>query len=254
MTKTARLFLVAIFLLTNSISGIAQDTKEEIDPSKPTNFYTQIFSNFEYSSRKDHNLYGYRGNAQLATSSGKHLLLVEVPLLYNDATEKFGVSDIRFRYFGIAYKDYSKFFGVVAPSLDLFIPSGKIENGLGTDRWRVSPGVAVGLMIAPWIQAFPVVSYQFQSKTATDVPGVENKVEHGFTIQSITPIKLGKNTTLEVNPWLMINNVDQPEKDDFIMINRFYTVVKSKYQIGAFNQYHFNAKINTFRVFFVFFI
>ncbi len=61
-----------------------EENGAEIDPSKPTNFYTQLINQLEYNSRKSGgDIMGYRGEIQFAPSES-HLLLAELPLLYND--------------------------------------------------------------------------------------------------------------------------------------------------------------------------
>lgn len=77
----------------------------DIDSSKPTNFYSFLDNTLEYSNQKSQNVFGYRGKLTLALSEA-HLVLAEVPLLYNDRTEKFGIGDFRARYFWLPYKNY----------------------------------------------------------------------------------------------------------------------------------------------------
>ena len=88
---------VSCFLLVfiNSSFGLlhAQEEEEDFDASKPTNFYTQLINNLEYISRPTGgNMFGYRGEILFAPSEA-HLILGELPLLYNDRTEKFGLGD-----------------------------------------------------------------------------------------------------------------------------------------------------------------
>lgn len=143
---------------------------------------------FEYSSKSNENILGYRGKITFAPSEA-HLVLGELPLLYNDRTNKVGVGDIRARYFWLPYKNYDKLLGAFGPSIDIFVPVGNFENGLGSSRWIISPGITVGLMAADWIQFFPILSYQYSGKQMTDeIPETSKSVSHGFTFQVITPI------------------------------------------------------------------
>ena len=66
------------------------------------------------------------------------------------------------------YKNYEKFVGAFGPSIDIFVPTGKIEDGLGSDRWIISPGFTVGLMASDMIQFFPILSYQYAGKPVSD--------------------------------------------------------------------------------------
>ena len=160
--------LTACVIVVLLISSAAQAQEAEIDSSKPTNFYSFLDNTFEYQRvDEETSLVGYRGNVTLALSAA-HLLLAEVPLLRNTKTQKFGVGDVRARYFYLPYKNDNRFFAAFGPSVDVFMPTGSFDDGLGSSSWVVSPGVTVGLMIANWIQAFPVVSYTYTSKPDTD--------------------------------------------------------------------------------------
>ena len=153
---------VSCFLLAFIISSFdllhAHEEDEDIDASKPTNFYTQLINWAEYISNKSGgDLMGYRGEILYAPSDA-HLILGEIPLLYNNQTDKFGLGDLRARYFYLPYKNYDKFFGALGPSVDIFFPTGSFEDGLGSSSWVVVPGITVGLMAAEWIQFFPILS------------------------------------------------------------------------------------------------
>ena len=91
--------LIAILALT---PAVLKAQEESIDASKPTNFYSLLDNTIENTSSPGQNVFGYRGKLMLAPSE-KHLVLAEVPLLYNDRTEKFGLGDIRGRYFYLPY-------------------------------------------------------------------------------------------------------------------------------------------------------
>ena len=156
-------YIILVFLFHADLIAQNQEPQEELDISKPTNFYTFLDNNFEITNTPDFNLIGYRANFTFSISE-KNLLLAELPLLYNSATEKFGIGDLRLRYFWLPYKNYENIFGAFGPSVDIFAPTGNVENGLGSDRWIISPGFTAGLMVAEWIQFFPVLSYQYLSE------------------------------------------------------------------------------------------
>lgn len=141
----------------------AQSGEEEVkqkDNSKPTNVYSQLDNTLEYSSTPDYYTLGYNGKVSYAANPD-NLLLAEIPLNYTSKTDKFGLSDIRLRYFYIPYRDYTKFVGSFGASLDIYAPTGKFEDGLGSSSWRFSPGVIVGLMAnkSGTISFFPSFSY-----------------------------------------------------------------------------------------------
>jgi hypothetical protein len=70
------------------------------DNSKPTNVYSQVDNFLEFTRYEKYNTFGY--NPRLSyTPNEDNALILEVPLLYSTLTDKFGLSDIRLRYFYI---------------------------------------------------------------------------------------------------------------------------------------------------------
>lgn len=148
--KKSLILLPFVFLIFG-ITIRAQETNQ-IDASKPTNFYSYMNNSLEFTSRQNNgNLIGYRANITYSPSE-RHLFLGEVPLQYNLKREKFGLGDIRVRYFYLPYKNYEKFIGALGPSVDIIAPTGNASNGIGTGRWIIAPGLATALMFADWIQ------------------------------------------------------------------------------------------------------
>jgi hypothetical protein len=248
-------FFLFLFLLFTSNLSLAQDT-EEIDVSKPTNLYTQFQSTLEWQDQKNANLYGYRGIFSLASPDQNHLGVLEIPLLYHDQTKKFGLGDIRMRYFGILYKDYSKLFGVFAPSVDVFIPAGKFENGLGSSSWTISPGLAAGLIFSPSFQTFPIVSYLLTTKPGTEmIPEDQKKTRNGLTFQSITVFKF-TSWSLWVTPIYILPDLgDSSLKNQFVMEIRPSTqAINGKFQLAVFYRRNFETKASTLRAALVLFL
>lgn len=89
---------IATVILFWSLTSVAQESNQTIDPSKPTNLYTQFNTLTELNSYDTFNTYGIRLNFQYAIDTD-NLILVELPFLRNDATNETGLSDMRFRYF-----------------------------------------------------------------------------------------------------------------------------------------------------------
>lgn len=202
----------------------------------------------ELTNSSNQNVFGYRGNLTYAPS-GEHLVLSEVPLLYNDRTKKFGLGDIRIRYFWLPYKDYSKFVGAFGPSLDIFIPTGNFEDGLGSSSWVVSPGVTVGLMAAEWIQFFPILSYQYVSKQTTDtIPDSLKKSRQGLTFQVIIPVVFSPIFFMQFTPILSRNDFDDDRQDRFAQeIFASYTFAEGMQFTGYFRG-NFKDKIYSYRL------
>ena len=229
-----KVIIVVIPLIT--FQDIWAQQEEAIDASKPTNFYTQLDNTIENTSSPGQNVFGYRGKILYAPSEA-HLILGEVPLLYNDRTEKFGIGDLRARYFWLPYKNYDQFLGAFGPSVDVFFPTGSLENGLGSDRFIISPGITVGLMAAEWIQFFPILSYQYASARVGDVPsGVPNEATNGMTFQVITPIVFSPDFFVQVTPIFKMNNFGDERQDRYIQeFFAAYTLAESLQLTGFYN-------------------
>ncbi|AZQ63285.1 hypothetical protein EI427_13845 [Flammeovirga pectinis] len=241
-----KILFICLLLLISSIT-FAQD--EEIDASKPTNFYTQINNQLEYNSRKSGgNVMGYRAEI-IYSPSEAHLILAEIPLMYNDQTEKFGLGDFRARYFYLPYKNYDKFFGAFGPSVDVFAPTGSFENGLGTSSWLVQPGVTAGLMIADWIQAFPILSYQYTSvPTADQIPTEFKEAQHGISFQVITPIIFSEKFFMQVTPIYTASNLTKTRQDRYIQEVFAQYAITPKLQTSVFYRGVFEDEDHTVRL------
>jgi hypothetical protein len=229
-------------LSTSSDSSISE---ESLDTSKPTNFYSFLDNTLEYSSQEGQNVFGYRGKLTLALSEA-HMVLAEVPLLYNDRTSKFGIGDLRARYFYLPYKNYDKLVGAFGASVDIFVPTGNHEDGLGAGRFVVSPGLTVGLMAADWIQFFPIASYQYASKPTYEnpLPGTD-MATHGFSFQVITPIIFSENFFMQVTPVFKMNDFNEVRQDRFEQeVFAAYTLTP-KMQLTAFYSGKFEDKNHT---------
>lgn len=221
---------------------------QEIDASKPSNFYTFLDNTLELTNSPNQDVFGYRGNLTYAVSA-EHLVLVEFPLLYNNRTKKFGVGDIRTRYFWLPYKDYSQFVGSFGPSVDLFLPAGSFEDGLGTSSLIISPGVMVGLMAAEWIQFFPILSYQYVSKPTTDlIPETQKKSRHGLTFQVLTTVVFSPEFFMQFTPVLSRNDFDDEKADRFAQeVFASYAFIDSMQFTGYFRG-NFKDKVYTYRL------
>jgi hypothetical protein len=209
--------ITAFILVFVSISSIqAQESEsqnsEEIDPAKPTNFYTQVNVAAEYSFGKADELLGTRVSGQY-TFNPNNLVLFELPLLYNLDRKAGGFGDIRLRYFGILKKDYSKSFpkiATIAPTMDLVLPTGSYENGLGNSSLVVSPGLVWGWFFSEKTQVFPIISYQHISKPGSNLVPEQFKYDrHGITFQAIANYSFSKKSFMQVTPIYAINDLSR---------------------------------------------
>ena len=238
-------FVIIGLLLSAGI--FAQE--ESIDNSKPTNFYTFLDNSLENTFNKDgSNVFGYRAQITYAPS-GAHLLLGELPLLYNDQTKVFGVGDLRARYFYLPYKNYERFFGSLGPSIDVFIPVTNADDGLGTGSYVIAPGVMGGLMFADWIQAFPIVSYQYITKSnSSSLPDSINKVRHGLTFQAIIPVVFSDKFFIQITPILQMNDLGDERSDAYVQEFLAVYGITQKLQVTTFWRGNFTNSIHMVRL------
>ena len=244
-----------LLLAAFSLTACLYAQEEKIDASKPTNFYTQLYNHLEYDKRKTGgDVMGYRAEFNFAPSES-HLILAELPFLYHNGTEKAGIGDFRARYFYLPYKNYDKFFGAFGPSVDVFAPTGSFENGLGSGRWLIQPGVTVGLMAADWIQLFPILSYQYTSKPVTDmIPEIARMEQHGVSFQIITPIIFSDKFFMQVTPIYTASNFTVERVDRYIQELIAQYAITEKLQVSAFYRGVFKDENHTVRLALVVFL
>jgi len=233
--------LFTFLLLGTSTLFFAQktDAKEDIDPSKPTNLYTQINVQAELNSYKGYSTYGTRLNFQYALNAN-NLILAEVPFLYNSETKKFGLSDTRVRYFNVQRINNKTLFAI-APFADIYMPTGKSAHGLGGGTWSLSAGLIAGLGFSKNVSMFPGVSYVYLTESG----------KSGMQIQSNVSLKFSDNTFVFVNPSAMFINSGvtwQGELD----VNQIIIQNKLKGNIGWLP--NFTNKVNTFSIGVTFFM
>ena len=238
-TLLSNTLLLACFFMSMTMS--AQDTDAStVDASKPTNLYTQVNAAFEYQANKDgDDRYGTRINVQYAFDPD-NLLLVEVPLLYNEGTDKFGISDTRVRYFHAAKRNITKRLIAIAPYADITIPTGSLSNGLGGDVWSLAAGVVAGYVISPKIAMFPGVG--FVHVTDSDKRGVDS--QNGINFQTNMSISFSPRSFLFVNPIVTVLDRTLWTAE----LNYNYMITPNKLKVNAGYYPDFSNDINTFRL------
>lgn len=259
--KNHWLYIVFWIIYTQScIYGQTNDTNStlsEKDNSKPTNVYSQIDNFLEFVTAPNYNTFGYNPKLTYAPSE-KLSLVLEVPFRYHTETEKFGLGDIRFRTFYIPYKNYEKTFGSFGASIDLYAPTGRFEDGLGTSSWRISPGIIVGFILneAKTISIFPNLSYTYTSQPSSpNVPDELNETDHGMTFQIINSFVISDDAFVLVTPIYDVKDINDKKEDEFILeIEPVFDLMKDKYQAGVFYRGAFVSKTHTFSVYFTIFL
>jgi opacity protein-like surface antigen len=236
---SSHVILTVFCFLSICVSAQDADTNA-VDASKPTNLYTQVNAAFEYQSNKDgDDLYGTRINVQYAFNPD-NLLLVEVPFLYNEGTDKFGISDTRVRYFHAAKRNITKRLIAIAPYADITIPTGSLSNGLGGDVWSLAAGVVAGYVISPKIAMFPGVG--FVHVTDSDKRGVDS--QNGINFQTNMSISFTPRSFLFVNPIVTVLDRTLWTAE----FNYNYMITPNKLKVNAGYYPNFSNDINTFRL------
>ena len=239
--KVLKKYLYIALMMVGLQTIIAQEVvKETVDASKPTNLYTQVNATFEYQSYKNgSDLYGTRINIQYAFNPD-NLLLIEVPLLYNVGTEKFGISDTRVRYFHAWKRNISKRLIAIAPYADITIPTGSFKNGLGSNVWSLAAGVVAGYVVSPKIAMFPGVGLVH----ITEPNDYIGESQTGVNFQTNMSISFNPRLFLFVNPTITIlsNTIWSGE------VNLNYMITPNKFKINAGYLPNFTNNINTLRI------
>jgi hypothetical protein len=242
--------LSTIFLFSIGINAQeTAETKKEIDPSNPTNLYTQVNGSLEYQDGKTANLYGVRVNVQYAFNPD-NLMLVELPFLHNDVTNKTGISDMRVRYYHVAKKGITKSFIAIVPFIDVSIPIGNYENGLGSSSWSLAGGVVGGFILSPKLSLFPGISYVHITKQNTDlIPEAFKYSSDGIGLQFNASYKFTKTTFMFINPtptFLSTNGTWKTFWSGDLNLNHIIT--PNKFKVNAGWSPNFTTKQNNFKI------
>jgi hypothetical protein len=248
-----KIFISALFLLSFcSISVSAQvntDTKKEIDPSNPTNLYTQVNGTLEYQSFKNNDIYGIKFNVQYAFNP-ENLILADLPIRHNDATNKTSVADMRLRYYHVAKKGITKQFIAVVPYVDVYLPVGSYSNGLGSSSWSLGAGLLCGFVFTPKFSFFPGIIYSHITKPSTDLILEDYKFSsNSIGFQFNTTYKFTPRTFLSINPSPSFRNTNGNWKTTWEGDMNFnHIVTPNKFKINAGWSPNYTIDINVFKV------
>lgn len=222
--------------------------KPDIDPSKPTNLYTQFNVNLEYQAGKTQNLFGVRSNIQYAVNPD-NLFMIELPLLYNDRTAKFGIADVRVRYFNVVKRNISRSFIAIAPFADISLPTGSYKNGLGTSSWSLAGGAVFGFIASKKLALFPGISYVHVTKPGTDlIPEASKFTSDGIGLQFNASYSFNKSTFLFINPTPSFLNTKGNWKTFWSGELNLNKIIKpNKLKVNAYWGPNFTSKLHIFR-------
>jgi len=248
-----KIFSVAVLLFAVVSNSFSQDStkaaKNDIDPSKPTNLYTQVNMNLEYQSGKVQNLYGIRFNVQYAINPD-NLFLIELPFLSNDRTSKFGIGDMRVRYYNAIKRNITKSFIAIAPFADISLPTGSYKNGLGTSSWSLAGGVVFGFIVSKKLSLFPGINYVYITKPGTDlIPAASKFASNGLGFQFNASYVINKQTFLFVNPLPTFLNTNGNWKSFWAAEFNLNRIIKpNKFKMNLSWNPNFTTDVNTFRL------
>jgi len=186
--------LVFFICLWPVIIFAQNQAKSDIDPSKPTNLYTQVNAQLEYANNPNGNLIGMRFNIQYAPNKN-NLFIAEAPILYNTVSRKAGFSDFRIRYFTVVKRNLSARLIAVAPFLDITAPTGSTAHGLGQGSWSIAAGGVIGYVVSSKFAMFPGLGYVHITR-----PTASAAAANGITLQMNGSYSFSKRTFMFINP------------------------------------------------------
>ncbi|MFA5405225.1 MAG: hypothetical protein WC358_09845 [Ignavibacteria bacterium] len=240
--------IFVILFITIFINAKSQE-KKEIDPSKPTNLYTEVNLNTEYSAGKDNDIYGIRANISYAINSD-NLLLLEIPFLHNKNTAKTGLNDIRIRYFTAIKRNISTTLIAIAPFIDVSIPTGKFEDGLGTSCWSISAGSVMGLVFSQNFAVFPGIGIIHITKPNSDlIPESYKRTSTGVGFQFNASYSFNKSTYTFINPNPTVLNTDGKWKTYWtgdVSLNKIF--IPNKFKMNISWSPNFTNEVHTLRI------
>jgi hypothetical protein len=246
------LFTVFFLLFQKTVTAQADTSTSkpvtQIDPSKPSNLYTQVNANLEYRSTPSNNLYGLRVNVQYAFNPN-NLFLFELPLLHNNLGSNSGLGDIRFRYFNVVKRNLSPSVIALAPFVDIGAPTGSYEKGLGSSSWSLAGGLVMGYVVSKKLALFPGISYVHQTKAITKlIPDALKTTGNGIGLQFNASYSFNSSTFLFINPTPSFLNSNGIWTTTWTGELNFNKIVKpNKLMFNAYWGPNFTNKIHVYR-------
>lgn len=234
-SKKVCLFLALSLLCLNTFAQNDSLTTKEIDPSKPTNLYTQINAVGEYSHSSFQKLSGVRFNIQYAIDPD-NLILAEIPVLSNSNSNTMGLADMRIRYFRAIKRNISPRFIAIAPFADISLPTGSYAKGLGSSQWSIGFGLVGGYIVSSKFAVFPGVGFVHLTKPSTNLISESAKYSStGVSLQLNGSLSFSKSTFLFINPSPVFLNTNGKWKGIWsgeLNLNKIITPNKFKANIG----------------------
>lgn len=133
-------------------------------------------------------------------------------------------------------------------AIDSYVPTGKLDDGLGRNRWIIATGLSTAFVFNKF-SLFPYIYYLYSSEIASSkLPDETKRALNGYIIQSICVYKINKNSYLDFTPIFMKTSYSNAGKDDFVLEgNYLYMVKQNKLQVGCFARRYFYGNTTTIR-------
>lgn len=249
------IFLLGSLSLLSScvLLGRNNDGPPEIRPdtSRPTSLYSQIQISPQWERNSEGaNLFGLKGNFSKAWSENRHQVTGGIFRLYNDQTGKFGSGDGLIRYMGTLRNNADSAFGSLAGFLDVSIPTGNYDDGLGASRWAFSPGIMGNLTFNPKFELFPAISYTYATSPTAEAIADEDKTSsHDLTLGTTAVIKFD-SWFLWVTPTLAFQDLNGNSHQKFkLEIRPSIMVADGRIQLGTAFSRDFENRSNSVKAF-----
>ena len=120
------------------------------------------------------------------------------------------------------------------------------ENVLGYRGKITYVPSASHLVLADWIQLFPIVSYQYASASLSETAqNAGLKETHGITFQILAPIVFSEKFFMQITPIYQMNNLKDERQDGYVQeLFASYSITKTMQITGYYNG-NFTDKIHT---------
>lgn len=149
---------LAAFFCVGIFTALHSNAQDVYNLSQPDVLISKIGYNQKAAVKQSINSISGEGFMQYALNNS-NAISTYIPWLYNMHTNSWGVSDLRIRYVSVIKRDISPGFLALQCGMQVTIPSGSKELGLGSGRLLFQPFVTGILRFSQRISFMPTVSY-----------------------------------------------------------------------------------------------
>jgi hypothetical protein len=230
------------------------------------NLYTRIAAGLELQHGQEANRSGLRTRFEWAFAGNRQSVSLVAPFLEYEPSNVFGIGDVTARWTGVLRRAGSGP-GALAVAAEVTAPTGRIENGLGADRWVIAPSVTAGFGLSENISFFPEIQYRYQSERSdpalTDSLGMPdstaiavrdsllgpNEVEHGWLLRLTVPVRITGHTTLRLAPAYAVNDARSPDPDQWRFEAELFGMVGRRFLVGASFRHDFKSDLEFYNAY-----